>query len=261
MSGHHDRPTDGIARAVLEEEVQVIVDALDADGVPLRVLGSLGVSLHCPTSAVLLPAFERTYADIDFAAYMRDGNRVSARLKALGYEEDREVWMTSEGRRGLFDNPAKAIHVDVFYDRLEFCHVIPLDGRLERDRPTIPLAELLLSKLQIVKINTKDVVDVILLLLDHDFGELDGSVIDVRRVSGLCAADWGLWRTVTLNLEKVAALARTYPQLDHAQRDRVAAQISALVDRLEDEPKHIAWRARARVGERVKWWTDVDEVR
>ena len=131
MSGHHDRPTDGIARAVLEEEVQVVVDALDEDGVPLRVLGSLGVSLHCPTSAELLPAFERTYADIDFAAYGRDGTRVSARLKALGYEEDREVWMTSEGRRGLFDNPSKAIHVDVFYDRLEFCHVIPLDGRLD----------------------------------------------------------------------------------------------------------------------------------
>lgn len=261
MTVHHDRPTDGIARAVLEEEVRVIVDALDADGVPLRVLGSLGVSLHCPTSARLLPAFERTYADIDFAAYMRDGARVSARLKALGYEEDREVWMTSEGHRGLFDNPAKAIHVDVFYDRLEFSHVIPLDGRLERDRPTIPLAELLLSKLQIAKINTKDVVDVILLLLDHDLGELDGSVVDLRRVASLCAADWGLWRTATLNLEKVAALARTYAQLDQAQRDRVTTQVSALVDRLEAEPKPIAWRARARVGERVKWWTDVDEVR
>lgn len=261
MSPRPDRPPDGIARAVLEEEVGRIVEALDAEGVPLRVLGSLGVSLHSPSSAALVPAFERTYADIDFAGYRRHGSHVSAMLKRFGYEEDQEVWVTSEGRRGLFDNRAQGIHVDVFYDRLEFCHLIPLDGRLEQDRPTIPLAELLLSKLQIVEINEKDVVDIILLLLDHDLDRGDGEVIDVGRVAGLCAADWGLWRTTTGNLEKVDTLARTYPQLDAERRERVTAQVAGLVARLEAQPKPLSWRARARVGERVKWWTDVDEVR
>jgi hypothetical protein len=169
--------------------------------------------------------------------------------------------MTSEGRRGLYDHSVKGIHVDVFFDRLEFCHQIPLDGRLERDRPTVPLAELLLSKLQIVKINEKDVVDLILLLLDHELGDGDEGVIDVGRVAGLCAADWGLWRTTTLNLEKVSTLALSYPQLDSSRRERVIGQVAALAARLAAEPKSFAWRARARIGERIKWWTDVDEVR
>lgn len=256
-----DQSTHGVARSLLEAEVGQIVDALDNRGVPLRVLGSLGVSLHCPTSASLLPAFERTYADMDFAGYRRDANSVSALLSTLGYVEDREVAITSEGRRGLYDHASKGIHIDLFFDRLEFCHKIPLDGRLERDRPTIPLAELLLSKLQIVKINEKDVVDIILLLLDHELADHDKGAIDVDRVVRLCAADWGLWRTSTLNLDKVSALALTYPQLDAGRRERVRLQVASLVARLGAEPKSFGWRTRARIGERVKWWTDVDEVR
>lgn len=261
MSTRPEESAKSIARSVLEAEIATITDALDQRDVRLRVLGSLAVSLHCPSSATLLHAFQRTYADIDFAGYQRDAGAVSNYLASVGYVEDREVAMTSEGRRGLFDHPTSGIHIDVFYDRLEFCHVIPLEKRLEADRPTIPLAELLLSKLQIVKINEKDVVDIVLLLLDHDLGEPADDVIDVGRMARLCAGDWGLWRTTTLNLEKVATLAAAYPQLDAARRERVSGQVAAVLARLDAAPKSFGWRARARVGERVKWWTDVDEVR
>ena len=151
--------------------------------------------------------------------------------------------------------------MDVFYDRLEFCHVIPLAGRLEHDRPTIPLAELLLSKLQIVRINEKDVVDAILLLLDHPLGAGDRDTIDGDRIAALTASDWGLWRTLTQNLEKVASLAATYAQLTPEQRDRVLRARSQLKTRIDAEPKPLAWRMRDRVGDRRQWWNDVDEVR
>jgi hypothetical protein len=174
---------------------------------------------------------------------------------------DQEVAITSEGRRGLWDHRSNGIHLDVFFDQLDFCHQIPLNGRLEADRPTIPLAELVLSKLQIVEINEKDVIDVILLLLDHDLADSDDDAIDARRIARMCAADWGLWRTSTRNLEKVQALASTYPQLDAPHREKVESQTAALAARLDQEPKSLQWRTRARIGERVKWWTDVDEVR
>ncbi|HVL53164.1 MAG TPA: hypothetical protein VM344_02785 [Vitreimonas sp.] len=261
MSPRPDEPARVLDRAVLETEVGRIVDGLAEGGVPIRVLGSLGVSLHCPDSVSLLSAFERTYADIDFVGYGRDAAAISSFLAALGYVQDRELWIASEGRRAVYDHPSSAIHLDVFYDRLEFCHTIPIAGRLERDRPTLPVAELALSKLQIFRINEKDVVDVILLLLDHDIGDGDADTIDGDRVAALCAGDWGLWRTVTMNLDKVRAMAAGYPQLDEPKRARVAAQVTALLDRLDREPKPLAWRARARVGDRVRWWTEVEDVR
>jgi hypothetical protein len=248
-------------RATLEAEVGAIVDAADKAGLTIRVLGSIAVALHSHDSAAIIPDFERTYADIDFAAYRRDAAALANLLTGLGYIADREVYLASEGSRSIFEHPARHIHLDVFYDRLEFCHVIPLDGRLEVDRPTIPIAELLLSKLQIVKINAKDVVDIVILLLDHPLGVGDADTVDLARVGRMCADDWGLWRTLTQNLEKVRALAASYPQLDTDQRGRVDAAVLAVKERIDAEPKSMAWRVRGRIGDRRQWWTDVDEVR
>jgi hypothetical protein len=250
-----------IDRAALEAEVARVVAAAEDAGIPVRVLGSIGVALHSHDAAAIIPAFERTYADIDFAAYKRDARALADVMARLGYRDDREVFVGSEGARSIFDDPRRHIHVDVFYDRLEFCHVIPLAGRLEVDRPTIPIAELLLSKLQIVKINEKDVVDIVLLLLDHPLGTGDADTIDLDRIARLCADDWGLWRTLTQNLDKVAALASTYPQLSHEQRSRVITASRGVKAGIDAVPKSMGWRMRDRVGDRRQWWTDVDEVR
>ncbi len=247
-------------RAALEREVDRIIAAVEAAGAPIRVLGSIGVAIHCHASKSLLPSFERTYADIDFAGYRRDARTIAAALAGLGYTQDREVSIRSEGQRAIFDHPGSRTHLDVFYDELEFCHRIPLAGRLGADRPTIPLAELLLSKLQIVKLNEKDVVDMVLLLLDHDLADSDDA-IDVTRIATLCAEDWGLWRTLTMNLQKVRSLGEHYPQLDVDQRARVVAATHALKAAIDQIPKPLSWRVRDRIGDRRQWWTDVDEVR
>ncbi len=257
-----DQDANNVDRATLELEVDRVIAAASAAGATLRVLGSIGVALHCPDSKALLPAFERTYADIDFAAYGRHARDLAAAVSSLGYREDREVAITSEGRRAIFNSTAAPpIHLDVFFDQLEFCHRIPLAGRLEADSPTIPLAELLLSKLQIVKLNEKDVVDAILLLLDHELGAGDGDVIDLGRIARLCADEWGLWRTMTMNLEKVQAFAAGYPQLSSEQQDRVDQAAGAIKRAIDAEPKPLSWRMRDRIGDRRQWWTDVDEVR
>jgi hypothetical protein len=150
--------------------------------------------------------------------------------------------------------------VDIFYEKLDFCHVIRWDGRLEVDGPSIPLAELLLEKMQIVEINEKDVIDTIMLLLEHPLGDVDKETINIARVAQLCAADWGMWRTATMNLDKVRALAHGYEQLSKDEKAHVEQKVEAALERIESEPKSMAWRLRARVGDRVKWYKDVDEV-
>jgi len=250
-----------VDRAELEREVDRVVAAVAAVGPPIRVLGSIGVALHCRAARALIPAFDRTYADIDFAAYRRDSRTISAAIAGLGYIEARDVYITSEGHRSIFKHPVSRVHLDVFYDRLEFCHVIPLAGRLEADAPTIPLAELLLSKLQIVRLNEKDAIDIVLLLLDHPLGVGDADTIDVGRIGALCAEEWGLWRTLTMNLERVAVLAASYPQLSDAQRAHAASAVAGLKRAIDEVAKPFAWRMRDRIGDRRQWWTDVDEMR
>jgi hypothetical protein len=241
-------------------EVRRIVGAAAESGVVLRLLGSLAFQLHCPQYGGLQAKMGRAYTDIDFASYNKQARRVSELLGRLGYEENREIFVVTEGMRAIFENGSNGLHVDIFYEKLDFCHVIPWNGRLEADTPTIPLAELLLEKMQIVQINEKDVIDTIMLLLEHPLGSTDAETINMDRVAALCASDWGLWRTVTMNLDKVQRLAQGYPQLDSEQKARVAEQTNAAMARIESEPKSMGWRIRSRVGDRVKWYKDVDEV-
>jgi hypothetical protein len=253
-------PQDRAERDRFENEVKRIVQAGQEAGVILRILGSLAFQAHCPRFGYLQEAMGRAYTDIDFAGYGREARSVRELLAGLGYAEEQEVFVVSEGSRAIFNNPTLQMHVDVFYEKLDFCHVIPWNGRLEVDALTIPLAEMLLEKMQIVQINEKDVIDTIMLLLEHPLGDLDQETINMQRVAALCGADWGLWRTLTMNLGKVKTLAQGYPQLQADEKARVAEQVEAALARIEAEPKTLAWRLRARVGDRVKWYKDVDEV-
>ncbi len=247
-------------REKFEQELQRILKASEEAGILLRVIGSLAFQMHCPSYGYLQAALGRAYTDIDFAAYSRQSKPIQEIMTALGYRENREVFIVSEGSRAIFDNPQTGLHVDIFYEKLDFCHTIWWKDRLEVDSLTIPLAELLLEKMQIVQINEKDIIDTIMLLLEHSLGDTDHETINIQRVAALCAADWGLWRTTTMNLEKVRQMAHTYPQLTDEQKARVEQQVRECLARIEREPKPLAWRLRARVGDRVKWYKDVDEV-
>ena len=251
---------DRSEREKFENELKRILEASDNAGILLRVIGSLAFQMHCPKYGYLQEAMGRAYTDIDFGAYKKQTKQIQALMAGLGYMDNREVFIASEGDRAIFDKPDTGLHVDVFYEKLDFCHEIFWKDRLEVDFPTIPLAELLLEKMQIVQINEKDVIDTIMLLLEHPLGNVDKETINIKWVAELCAKEWGLWRTTTMNLDKVKQLAQHYPQLDDTQKSHVTAQVDKVLARLNDEPKPLAWRIRDRVGDRVKWYKDVDEV-
>ncbi|MBI4769267.1 MAG: hypothetical protein HY784_02355, partial [Chloroflexi bacterium] len=172
---------------MFEDEVRRIVGAGDRAGLTLRLLGSLAFQAHCPRYGYLQAEMGRAYTDIDFAGYGRQATPIRELVTELGYSEDREVFVVTEGSRAIFENPGSGLHVDVFYDKLDFCHVSRWNGRLEADSPTIPLAELLLEKMQIVRINEKDVIDTIMLLLEHPLGDGDAETVNIGRVAKLCA--------------------------------------------------------------------------
>ena len=247
-------------RAKFEGEVRRIIDAGNQAGITLRLLGSLAFQTHCPRFGHLQAQLGRAYTDIDLASYGSQAKAVSGLMVGLGYTENREIFVVSEGNRAIFDNGSNRLHVDVFYERLDFSHTISWDARLELDSPTIPLAELFLEKMQIFRINEKDIIDTILLLLEHPLGDNDRETVNMDRVAALCAANWGLWRTVTMNLEKLKQLSQGYGQLEITQKTLIVTRVDEALARLEAEPKSVAWRLRARVGDRVKWYKDVDEV-
>jgi hypothetical protein len=249
-----------VDKAAFEDEAQRLLQVATAAGVTLRILGALAFRRRCPRSSYLHDLLGRTYTDIDFAGYGRQAGPIRAMLSGEGYVEDEMTYVESEGSRLVLHHPHTGMHLDVFLDKLEFCHTISWNGRLETDSQTIPLAEMLMQKMQIVEINEKDIIDTIMLLLEHPLGDADGETINIGLVAGLCARDWGWWRTLTANLRNVGQVALAYPQLDDAGKRMVAQQVDLALARIDAEPKSIAWKLRARVGDRKKWYRDVGEL-
>jgi len=246
---------DGLAPDVVDEARRVLAAAASRE-VPLRLLGGIAILLR---SHGLPPALQRTYNDIDLATVKGRGRVVGELLVELGYEAEREFNALHGARRMLFQDRAHGRHLDVFVDRFEMCHAIPLGDRLLVEPDTIPLAELLLTKLQIFELNEKDLRDTVALLASHDVAEHDGDAVNAAYIASLTASDWGLWRTARMNLERVREGVAGY-DVGAGLQAAVVARVDALWERIEAEPKSRGWRLRDRVGDRKRWYEVPDEV-
>jgi hypothetical protein len=184
---------------------------------------------------------------------------------AEGYEPDQGYNAVHGYKQLYFSDPANGRPIDVLIDRLEMCHSVRFRDRLTADYPTLPLAELLLSKLQIVKINKKDILDVLVILSEYPLAKNDSNSINIHPVVSVCAADWGWWRTLTKNIDLIARyfehdLSPADLDTGHPPRQDALAQLRRLRELVDAAPKRAKWRLRARVGERVTWYKDPEEV-
>jgi hypothetical protein len=237
-----------------------IVDEAQKRGATLRLLGAVAFHIHCPEHGYYQDKANRPFTDLDFAAYFKHSPAIRNLFQHMGFAEDREVAVVYARHRLVFNDLNSTLHLDVFFDKLDFCHPIPWAGRLEIDNLTIPLAELLLEKMQIVKLNEKDVIDTLMLLREHPVNEGDSETINAGRIARMCVQDWGLWRTVTMNLRKLSELCTGYPWLPKDDRTVIQERIDQLLGAIDLEPKTSAWKARNLIGDRVQWYKDVSEV-
>jgi len=237
---------------MLAEARRILDTAAD---VPLRALGGTAIALST-SGELLLP---REYNDIDFVTAAGRGPEVVRAFDELGYAGDQRFNGLNGHRRLLFYDTENERRVDVFVAKFEMCHAIPLAKRLTLRAHTIPLADLLLTKLQIFALNEKDQRDIVNLLHAHTLADRDADGINAQYVAKLLAADWGLWRTSTLNVERVRGGLARYG-LAPEQEEVVRTRLDDLRARIDDEPKSTKWKVRARVGERVKWYEEPEEV-
>jgi hypothetical protein len=245
-----------IRDGIHEEAVRLGADTIAA-GIPLRLMGGLAVWVSSPS--VRGGPFARPYRDMDFAGDKKAASRIKQFFADEGYVPEKLFNALHGAQRLNFGAPDGRWTVDVVLDELSMSHRLDLRGRTAGPNPTIDIADLLLTKLQIWEINRKDLGDALCILADHALEEHDGESIDLRRLRSVLGSDWGFCHTVERNLGLVADLWRTEP-LDGA-RYPVDEQVARLIDEIERAPKSARWRTRARVGERMRWYETPEEVR
>jgi hypothetical protein len=243
----------------VEDEAIRIVSEAQARGIVVRIVGGLAIRARCPSANHA--SLERNYPDIDLVVVRNHARRLEVLTAELGYVPDKLFNTLNGDRRRLYRDLARGRQLDVFVGDFDMAHHIPMDRRLTVDALTVPLAELFLSKAQIVALNRKDVLDLLALLLDHAVADGDGETINLGIVARLCACDWGLYTTVSMTLGRlVDALSQDDVSLSAEQTETVRRRVGDLQAGLDRAPKTLNWNLRARVGKRVPWYQEVEEV-
>jgi hypothetical protein len=253
------------ARRQMAAEAQSIVTAARERGVILRLLGGLAVRRYCRGLAFC----DRDHSDLDMVGLSRQIVGVSDVMGSFGYREDPHVRIATQSRQAQFSRPCVHAaaggelhdddHVDLFLDKFRMDHDIDLRRRLALDDVTLPASDVLLTKLQVARPDSRDVGDIVTMLNDVALGGADRpGMVNVTYISALCAGDWGLFYDVTRTLQRCGE-ALDGLGLDAPAEERVRGALTALVGALDAAPKTRRWRLRARIGTRRPWHHLVEE--
>jgi hypothetical protein len=233
-----------VVRSPRGERAATLLAEAAGEAVPLAAVGGVAVELLCPTARPGGP-WGRTLADIDVATVGKSRPRVDALVQAHGFTPDEPFnRMNGSVRMRYFDTDGA--HLDVFVDELRLCHVVSWAKGLPPGAPTLPVPELLLTKLQVVRCEAKDLSDLSALLTD----QWEALGLQAERLERLVRGDWGLWRTGRGTLERLAA------STDATVADRAAE----LLIRWQAYRLTPAARLRGVVGDRVRWYEEPEEV-
>jgi hypothetical protein len=254
--------TSGPLSDYLQEALRV-AEYAKQKGVTLRVIGAAALRLHCSNRIELHKALGRELTDLDFVGYEKQSEHIDKVFTDLGY--DTKQYLSAMMDRGLryrkffYDRNNKRI-CDVFLDRLEMCHIIDFKGRLEIDYPTVSLTDYLLAKMQIVKLNEKDVKDAVVLLIEHDVGDNDKEMVNSNYISRLLSEDWGFYYTFTTNMNKIKERVDGFDVISTEEKQKLKRNVDSLLKAIEERPKSLKWKMRARIGTKQKWYNEVEEV-
>jgi hypothetical protein len=266
---------------VFVREAQQTVEEANGKGIILRILGGLGIAIHCQEHKEFAKGLSRIgtgaiegqeYSDIDYVAYRSQREKIKELFDKLGYAKRRATLSTAASERQLYYHPKGWFYVDVFFDKLLVAnHQIDFRGRLDFDYPTISVTDMLLEKIQMWEVfSIKDLKDCLLLLKAHNIKEgNDTESIDISYVGKLLAQDWGFWYTATTNLNKLRKFtseidkfgpeAGIDPRLiEKEDREEIVRKIEALLEAINKEPKPFGWKMRAKVGTKKRWYEPVE---
>ena len=244
------------------EEAKACVREAQEEGIVIRVMGGLAIHLHCQEYRKLWDELGRlgskVFTDIDYVSYGKYRGQLLKFFEDRGFTINQKMLYLYAKSRHIYYGE-KIPMVEVFYDKLEMNHTIQYAGRLEADSPTLPPAELLLQKIQMVGMHQKDFKDTIVLLRAHELGEDDADRINQRAIGDRLFSDWGFHHTATTNLQKVRDSLANYEALGEEDIAVVDGRLAQLLKYLEEGPKTIKWKLRGKIGTKMQWYNVIDD--
>lgn len=242
-----------MSKEVALDRAVPICQKAESAGISLKLLGGIAVAASAKNGS---KAFPREYKDFDFFALSSDRKAISKLLEEAGMKPDKMFNALHGATRMIYFDEEMQVSVDVLLDSFQMCHKVNLKERVPKSKIHIPPSDMLLTKMQIVKITENDMRDTAALLCDFEVGDRDSeSELDGAYVAQVLANDWGFHKTFSINVDKLLSYLEGKPEGEVPSR-----RIRALWSKVEATPKTFKWKMRERVGEKVKWYEEPESV-
>jgi hypothetical protein len=236
------------------EAATQIIDAAEGRGARLRLLGGLAFKMLCPSSND--PRYYRENKDIDLMGKREHSKAIAKVMETLGYKPRELFNRLNMGQRLIYYDMENRRRVDLFLDEFVMCHKFNFKENILAGTYTLPITQLLMTKLQVVEKTEKEYKDLVVAFRDFEVTTRPGGIRG-DEIAGLCSRDWGIYTTFRKSLEALTARALEF---DGDAEGAVIPRIEKLTAMMEAAPKTLGWRMRARIGERTRWYDLPDEV-
>ncbi len=230
------------------EAATQIMDTAERRGVRLRLLGGLAFKKLCPSS--MDPRYFRENKDIDLMGKREDSRKIMQIMETLGYKPRELFNKLNMGQRLIYYDMDNGRRVDLFLDEFVMCHRFNFKENILAGTYTLPITQLLMTKLQVVEKTEKEYKDLMVTFRDFDV-TAGKSGIRGDEIADLCSKDWGIYTTFTKSLE---SLLLKVGELEETERQTVVSRVQKLMAMMEAAPKSFGWKMRARIGERTRWY-------
>lgn len=272
---------DIVPTEVFMQEAETIVEKANQKGIPLRIMGGLGIAIRCRRFRDFAIKLGRVgtgvvqgqeYSDIDFMSYGKHREKVKEFFGEIGYAKRKATLSSAASDRQIYYHPKGWFYIDVFFDKLMVAnHPINFKGRLELEYPTITATDMLLEKIQMWEaFSIKDLKDCLLLLKAHEVKEKnEKDCIDSAYIAKTLSQEWGFWYTATTNLKNLKKILTEIDKLgpeadidpkkiEEKDRQEITKKIEAILQAIEKEPKSFGWKMRAKIGTKKIWYNAVE---
>ncbi|EZQ10705.1 MULTISPECIES: hypothetical protein [Acidianus] len=239
-----------IPKEQLLSRAMEVIERANKEGIILRLIGGAAIAIIAKRGSELFP---RQYKDADYFGLSSQSSKISKFMESLGMTPNKRFNALHGGTRLMFFDPVLNSTIDVFLDEFAMCHKITLKDRLKIMKYTIPTSDLFLTKIQIVNLTENDRKDIAALLYDVDLGDHDDEkTLDLNYVVKILSEDWGFYKTYTINDERMREYSKGY--------NEILSKMERIRKAVEEHPKSLKWKMRAKVGEKVKWYEEPEEV-
>lgn len=230
----------------VEPAADMVLKKAEEEGLAVKLIGGLAFKKICQSSRE--GSLSRNNNDIDLVVRRKDVAKLRRIMDGLGYEYPPASNVLHPDQI-LYVDRQNGRQVDIFVDGFRMCHSFDFRKGLEQQGQTLPITELVMTKLQIAEITHKDMQDLGAAFFDFRLGQVAGS-IRYDQITCMTSRNWGIWKDFTDNLGKLKAWVGGAAPDKSAE---IIKRADALLGDIEKSPKSARWKARAAVGERMQW--------